>query len=132
MFENLEVKDPREACKRFKDLLEKEKTRNAERLSKLEKEHAKRERDHEMSMSRREIRIEELKSQLEQANGSLEVGVSKDRYEKEHKAHKAAIDKWESVFKQNEEKWRQQQAKLVSREALCMAISSADIKPGAI
>ena len=132
MFENLEVKDPREACKRFKDLLEKEKTRNAERLSKLEKEHAKRERDHEMSMSRREIRIEELKSQLEQANGSLEVGVSKDRYEKEHKAHKAAIDKWESVFKQNEEKWRQQQAKLVSREAPYMAISSTNIKPGAI
>ena len=117
MFENLEVKDPREACKRFKDLLEKEKIRNAEKLNKLEKEHAKRERDYEMSLSRRDVRIDELKKQLEQANGSLEVGVTKERYEKEHKAHKDAVNKWEAVFKQNEERWRQQQAKVVSHDS---------------
>jgi hypothetical protein len=119
MFENLEVKDPREACKRFKDLLEKEKIRNTEKISKLEKEHAKRERDLEMSLGRRDVRIDELKNQLEQANGSLEVGVTKERYEKEHKAHKDAITKWELAFKQNEERWRQQQAKVVSNDSIC-------------
>jgi hypothetical protein len=129
MFENLEVKDPREACKRFKELLEKEKIRNAEKLNKLEKEHAKKERDHEMALSRRDVRIDELKSQVEQANGSLQVGITKDRYEKEHKAHKAAIDKWETVFKQNEERWRQQQAKVVSHEITINGHPPANVIP---
>jgi hypothetical protein len=114
MFENLEVKDPREASKRFKELLDKERTKNTEKLNKLEKEYAKKERDHEMALSRRDIRIDELKSELEHANGALEVGITKERYEKERKANKAAINQWETVFKQNEERWKNMQHKLVS------------------
>lgn len=114
MFENLEVKDPREASRRFKELLEKERMRNAEKLAKIEKEHAKKEKEHEMAISRRDIRIEELKSELEHASGSLEVAITKERYEKERKANKAAINQWETVFKQNEERWKGMQHKMVS------------------
>ncbi|USP80273.1 uncharacterized protein yc1106_07547 [Curvularia clavata] len=116
MFENLEVKDPREACRRFKELLDKERTKNAEKLAKIEKEHAKKEKEHEMALSRRDIRIEELKSELEHASGSLEVAITKERYEKERKANKAAINQWEAVFKQNEERWKGMQHKMVEAE----------------
>ncbi|EMD94697.1 hypothetical protein COCC4DRAFT_203761 [Bipolaris maydis ATCC 48331] len=116
MFENLEVKDPREASRRFKELLEKERMRNAEKLAKIEKEHAKKEKEHEMAISRRDIRIEELRSELEHASGSLEVAITKERYEKERKANKAAINQWETVFKQNEERWKGMQHKMIEAE----------------
>jgi len=114
MFENLEVKDPREACKRFKELLDKERIRNTEKLNKIAKEHAKKEKEHEMALSRRDMRIDELKSELEHASGSLDVAITKERYEKERKANKAAINQWETVFKQNEERWKNMQHKMVS------------------
>lgn len=106
LFENLEVKDPREASKRFKEALEKEKTRNAEKLSRLEKEYAKRAQDQEMALSRRDIRIEELQNELEQASSRLEVGVTKANYEREYKANRAKVAQWEQTFRENEEKWR--------------------------
>lgn len=114
MFETLEVKDPREASKRFKEALEKERTRHAEKLAKLEKEFTKKQEEHEMALSRRDIRIDELKSKVEEAQGSLEEGVTKSQYEKERKAHKANVAQWEKVFQSNEEKWKGTQAKLVS------------------
>ncbi len=113
MFENLEVKDPREASLRFKAALEKEKARSLEKLTKLEKEHARREHEHELALDRRNVRIEELQSELEAVKGDLQVGVSKGQYEKERKAHKANVAQWEKVFKQNEDKWRNTQANLV-------------------
>ena len=113
MFENLEVKDPREASKRFKEALEKEKAKNAEKLIRLEKEHARREKEHELALNRRDVRIDELQSKLEEAEQRNEVGVTKAQYEKERKAHKANVAQWEKVFKQNEDKWRSTQAKLV-------------------
>ncbi|RYN43972.1 hypothetical protein AA0113_g4262 [Alternaria arborescens] len=116
MFENLEVKDPREACKRFKELLDKERIRHAEKLNKIEKEHAKKEREQEMAMSRRDIRIDELKNELEHASGSLGEAITKERYEKEREASKAAIKKWEKIFKENEEKWRGDRARAVEAE----------------
>jgi septal ring factor EnvC (AmiA/AmiB activator) len=114
MFENLEVKDPREACKRFKELLDKERIRHAEKLNKIEKEHAKKEREQEMALSRRDVRIEELKNELGHASGSLGEAITKERYEKEREASKAAIKKWEKIFKENEDKWRGDRARAVS------------------
>ncbi|EDU43637.1 MAD multi-domain protein [Pyrenophora tritici-repentis] len=116
MFENLEVKDPREACKRFKELLDKERIRNGEKLNKIAKEHAKKEKEHEMALSRRDMRIDELKSELEHASGSLDMAITKERYEKERKANKAAINQWETVFKQNEERWKNMQHKMIEAE----------------
>ncbi|KAF1844267.1 uncharacterized protein K460DRAFT_388124 [Cucurbitaria berberidis CBS 394.84] len=121
MFENLEVKDPREASKRFREALEKEKTRNTEKLIKMEREHAKREKDHELALSRRDVRIDELQSKLEETEQRNEVGVTKAQYEKERKAHKANVAQWEKVFKQNEDKWRSTQAKLIESEVHCQA-----------
>lgn len=117
MFENLEVKDPREASKRFKEALEKEKARNAERMNKIEKEHARREKEHELALDRRNVRIEELQSELVTVKDELQVGVTKAQYEKERKAHKANIAQWEKVFKQNEDKWRSMNAKQIESVA---------------
>ncbi|CAO2652509.1 Nn.00g007920.m01.CDS01 [Neocucurbitaria sp. VM-36] len=116
MFENLEVKDSKEAAKRFKDALEKEKARNTERLNKIEKEHARKEKEHELALSRRDVRIDELQSKLEEAEQRNEAGVTKAQYEKERKAHKANVAQWEKVFKQNEDKWRSTQAKLTESD----------------
>ena len=126
MFENLEVKDPREACKRFKELLDKERIRHAEKLNKIEKEHAKKEREQEMALSRRDIRIDELKNELEHASGSLGEAITKERYEKEREASKAAIKKWEKIFKENEEKWRGDRARAVSLSYLCISTSATN------
>ena len=126
MFENLEVKDPREACKRFKELLDKERIRHAEKLNKIEKEHAKKEREQEMALSRRDIRIDELKNELEHASGSLGEAITKERYEKEREASKAAIKKWEKIFKENEEKWRGDRARAVSSSCLCISMSATN------
>jgi NAD(P)H-nitrite reductase large subunit len=99
MFEGLEVKDPREAALRYKVMLEKEKQKWIEKLNRHDKEHA-------ASMERKALRIEELESELAQARTNLQSGVSRDQYEKEWKANKANIKKWEQVFKDREEQWK--------------------------
>lgn len=107
MFETLEVKDPREARDRYLALLAKEKAK----FEKIEKEYA-------MSSGRKELRIEELKNELKAAKEDLDLGVSRDAYEKERKAHKANVAKWEKVFKEREEAWKVSNAKLVSHELI--------------
>ncbi|KAF1914545.1 hypothetical protein BDU57DRAFT_297410 [Ampelomyces quisqualis] len=66
MFEGLEVKDPREAAQRYKQMLEKEKTRWLEKLHRHDKDHA-------LILERKALRIEELESELAQAKASLQV-----------------------------------------------------------
>ncbi|KAF2624926.1 hypothetical protein BU25DRAFT_347006 [Macroventuria anomochaeta] len=101
MFETLEVKDPREARDRYMALLVKEKAK----FDKIEKEYT-------MSSSRKEVRIEELKNELKAAKEELDLAVSRDAYEKERKAHKANVAKWEKVFKEREDAWKVSNAKL--------------------
>ena len=103
MFETLEVKDPREARERYLSLIVKERAK----FEKIENEYA-------MSASRKEVRIEELRSELKAAKEELEAGVSREAYEKERKSHKANVAKWEKVFKEREDVWRQATAKVVS------------------
>ncbi|KAH3916563.1 hypothetical protein HBI56_047400 [Parastagonospora nodorum] len=109
MFEGLEVKDPREAVQRYKQMLEKEKSKWAEKFHRHEK-------DHSTILERKALRIEELESELAQARSSLQVGVSKDQYEKEWKAHKANVKKWEQVFKDREERWTSDSIKVKTLE----------------
>ncbi|KAF2995204.1 hypothetical protein E8E13_001158 [Curvularia kusanoi] len=101
MFETLEVKDPREARDRYIALLAKEKAK----WDKTEKEYV-------MSASRKEVRIEELKNELKATKEDLELAVSRDAFEKERKAHKANVAKWEKVFKEREEAWKVSNSKL--------------------
>jgi len=113
MFETLEVKDQRELANRYKQLVEKEKEKWSERLNKQE-------RDHAMILERRALRIEELESDLAQAKRDLQVGVSRENYEKEFMSHKANIKKWEQVFKQREDQWKADHSRAVSgRPCLC-------------
>lgn len=107
MFEGLEVKDPREAAQRYKQMLDKEKTKWLEKLNRHDKEHA-------AILERKALRIEELESELAQAKASLQVGVSRDQYEKEWKANKANVKRWEQVFKEREERWTSDSIKVVS------------------
>lgn len=127
MFENLEVKDPREASKRFKEVLEKERIKHAEKLSKLEKEFARKQEEHEMAISRRDLRIDELKNKVEESQGSLQEGVSKAMYERERLAHKENVGKWEKVFKDNESRWKSEHAKLVSLICYLVVSGFSDI-----
>jgi hypothetical protein len=59
------------------------------------------------------MRIEELKNELKAAKDDLELAVTRDTFEKERKAHKANVAKWEKVFKEREEAWKVSNAKLV-------------------
>lgn len=105
IFETLEVKDPREARDRYIALLAKEK-------AKFENK----EKEYQMSSSRKEVRIEELKNELKAAKDELDAAVSREAFEKERKAHKANVAKWEKVFKEREDAWRVSNAKLVRHE----------------
>jgi anti-sigma-K factor RskA len=99
MFETLEVKDPREAAQRYKRMVEMEKQKWIEKLNKHDKDHA-------ASMERKNLHIEDLESQLAQAKTNLQVGISREQYEKEWKTNKANVKKWEQVFKDREEQWK--------------------------
>lgn len=111
MFEGLEVKDPREAAQRYKQMLDKEKTKWLEKFNRHEREHG-------AILERKALRIEELESELAQARTSLQVGVSREQYEKEWKANKANVKKWEQVFKEREERWTSDSIKVVSAPPL--------------
>ena len=102
MFETLEVKDPRVARDRYIELLSKEKAK----FEKIEIGYIQ-------SAGRKEVRIEELKNELKATKDELELAVSRDTFEKERKAHKANVAKWEKVFKEREEAWKVSNAKLV-------------------
>jgi hypothetical protein len=110
MFEGLEVKDPREAVQRYKQLLEREKAKWAEKLNRYEQGHA-------ATMERKALRIEELESELAQAKASLQVGISREQYEKEWKANKANVKRWEQVFKEREDRWTADSIKAVRKPA---------------
>ena len=107
MFEGLEVKDPREAAQRYKQMLDREKIRWMDKFNRHEK-------DHSAILERKALRIEELESELAQARSSLQVGVSREQYEKEWKANQANVKKWEQVFKEREERWTSDSIKVVS------------------
>jgi anti-sigma-K factor RskA len=93
------VKDPREAAQRYKRMVDMEKQKWIEKLNKHDKDHA-------ASMERKNLHIEDLESQLAQAKTNLQVGISREQYEKEWKANKANVKKWEQVFKDREEQWK--------------------------
>lgn len=107
MFETLEVKDPREVAQRYKQLLEKEKAKWVEKLNRQDNQHT-------MILERKNLRIEELEGDLAQLKVDLQFGVSKEQYEKEYKASKATIKRWEQVFKEREDKWRAENHRNVS------------------
>ncbi|KAF2873954.1 hypothetical protein BDV95DRAFT_488295 [Massariosphaeria phaeospora] len=103
MFENLEVKDFKEAQAKFQQAmhaLQREKSKHASELRKLEKDCA-------LSVARRDIRIEELSNELDKAKTSPVGFISKEDHDKERQTSREDAKKWrETIEKVKEEKWQ--------------------------
>ncbi|KAF2736349.1 hypothetical protein EJ04DRAFT_542567 [Polyplosphaeria fusca] len=97
MFENLEVKDFKEAQAKYLNALQKQKTRHAAEMVDLENKHRQ-------ALSRYDLRADELKSDLKKAREANENTVSKDTWDKERQDHRAAIAKWDKALKESQEK----------------------------
>lgn len=101
MFENLEVKDPKEAAKRYKEALAKEKAKGD-----------KAEARYQMLIDRKDIYIEQLKGDLDKAKASLEVGVTKSTYEREYMASREKIANLSQRLGEMDDKYRSLSIKL--------------------
>ncbi|KAF2845920.1 hypothetical protein T440DRAFT_502098 [Plenodomus tracheiphilus IPT5] len=105
MFENLEVKDPKEAAKRYKEALAKEKAKGD-----------KAETRYQMLIDRKDIYIEQLKSDLEKAKASLEVGISKSNYEREYMSSREKIASLSQRLGEMDDRYRSISIKLERTE----------------
>jgi hypothetical protein len=106
MFENLDVKDFKEAQAKYLVALQKQKTKHATEIKELERKHA-------VWMSRRELRVEELKDALERAQDTSKEVVPKDSWDAARQDHREAIAKWEKALQHSEEKRKQTEKKAV-------------------
>ncbi|CAI6336598.1 unnamed protein product [Periconia digitata] len=97
MFENLEVKDFKEAQAKYTNALQKERTKHASEVRQMEKDYA-------LGMSRRQVRIEELEAQLGHMIQNHKNCISKDVWDAARKEQREAISKWEGAMKRVEEK----------------------------
>lgn len=107
MFENLEVKDFKEAQAKYMNALQKQTTKHANEIRQLEKQHA-------LDTSRRLVRIEELESELSRWTASHKDCTSRETWEKNRQDQRAAIAKWEKAMKAVEEHKLQMSNNLVS------------------
>ncbi|KAF2642020.1 hypothetical protein P280DRAFT_449438 [Massarina eburnea CBS 473.64] len=103
MFENLEVKDFKEAQAKYAQVMQKQKTKHAAEIRQMEKDYA-------LGISRRQIRIEELQAQLHNVSENHEGCMPKDVWDAARKEQRNAIAKWEGAMKRMEEKRGQMEA----------------------
>lgn len=108
MFENLEVKDFKEAQAKYMQALQRQKTKHAAEIRQMEKEHA-------LGMSRRQVRIEELESELDRWKENHGDCKEKAVWDAARKEQREAITKWENAMKDSEEKRLQMHNKIVGR-----------------
>lgn len=107
MFENLEVKDFKEAQAKYTVALQKEKTRHAAEITKMERKI--------QMLERYRVRAEELEEEKKRMAKEHDNCVSRDTYENCRKDNRDAISKWEQAFKGKEEEREQLHAKIVSK-----------------
>ncbi|KAF1976279.1 hypothetical protein BU23DRAFT_456528 [Bimuria novae-zelandiae CBS 107.79] len=105
MFENLEVKDFKEAQAKYMVALQKEKSKHAAEMTKMERKF--------QMMERYKVRVEELEQDMKRMTQEHDGCVSRELYEKSRKDSREAIAKWESAFKRVEEHKEQWDAKIV-------------------
>ncbi|KAI8932772.1 hypothetical protein NX059_010262 [Plenodomus lindquistii] len=101
LFDNLEVKDPKEVAKRYKEALSKEKAKSD-----------KTEARYQMLIDRKDVYIEQLKSDLDKAKSSLEAGISKADYEREYMSSREKIAGLSQRLSEMEDKYRTTHLKL--------------------
>ncbi|KAF1950022.1 hypothetical protein CC80DRAFT_483382 [Byssothecium circinans] len=97
MFENLEVKDFKEAQAKYTQAMQNQKTKHAAEVRQMEKDYA-------LAMSRRQVRIEELQAQLNSMAEIHQGCIPKDVWDAARKEQRDAISKWEGAMKRMEEK----------------------------
>ena len=107
LFENLEVKDFKEAQAKYMVALQKEKSKHAAEMAKMERKF--------QMMDRYRARVEELESEVKRMTQEHDGCVSRELYDRTRKDSREAIAKWESAFKRVEEHKEQWDAKIVSR-----------------
>ncbi|KAL1598791.1 hypothetical protein SLS60_007933 [Paraconiothyrium brasiliense] len=104
MFENLEVKDFKEAQAKYMVALQKEKTKHAAEITKLERKY--------QMMERYRVRVDELEHELKRKAQEHDSCIARETYEKCRKDNRDAIAKWENAFKHVEEQREQMNAKI--------------------
>lgn len=111
MFENLEVKDFKEAQAKYVQTLQKERTKHVVEIRQMEKDYA-------LGMTRRQMRIEELETQLDRMTQNHKNCTPKDVWDAARKEQREAIAKWESAMKRVEEKRGQMESHIVRRQPM--------------
>lgn len=105
MFENLEVKDFKEAQAKYVVAMQKEKSKHAAEITKMERKF--------QMMERYRVRVDELEQELKRMTHEHDGCVSRDLYDRSRKESRDAIAKWENAFKRVEEHKEQWDAKIV-------------------
>ncbi|KAF2194614.1 hypothetical protein K469DRAFT_650524 [Zopfia rhizophila CBS 207.26] len=104
MFENLEVKDFKEAQATYMKALQKQKTKHVNEVKDIETKHRQ-------AVGRYEIRLEELNGELKRAKEALkEETFTREQWDKQRKEHREAEGKWEEAAKHQKEKRTQAEA----------------------
>jgi hypothetical protein len=106
MFENLEVKDFKEAQAKYLVALQKERTKHAADMTKMERKY--------QMMERYRVRVDELEQELKRKAQEHDGCVPREVYDRYRKDNRDAIAKWEQAFKRVEEQNEQREAKMVS------------------
>ena len=107
MFENLEVKDFKEAQAKYKAALEKQQAQFTKRMNEMEEKHR-------LASERYAIRCDELKTELKSAKEKGENTIDKDVWDKHRQEYREAIAKWEGKCGALEERRRQADSQIVS------------------
>ncbi|KAF2120290.1 hypothetical protein BDV96DRAFT_642129 [Lophiotrema nucula] len=105
MFENLEVKDFKEAQSKYLAALQKQKTKHAKEIVDMENRHR-------LAIGRFEVRCDELKSDLKRAQEVTKDTIDKHVWDKERQDHREALAKWEKALAKENERRKQIEAKL--------------------
>lgn len=115
MFENLEVKDFKEAQAKYLVAMQKERTKHAAEIAKLE-------RTIQMN-GRFKVRVEELEAEMKHMLKGHNSCVSREDHDDYRKQTRESIAKWENAFKRVEEHKLQWDAKYVCDSAAFFAQS---------
>lgn len=113
MFENLEVKDFKEAQAKYLKALDKQKEAHDREMKAMHMKHVQ-------DLGRREVRIEELRKaekELMQLRETHKECPTKASWDKARQEHREANAKWDKVMVEAQEKIRRLEAKLVSSTA---------------
>jgi hypothetical protein len=107
MFENLEVKDFKEAQTKYLNALNKQKVKYMHEIEEMEKKHID-------AIKRYRLSHDEMKGDLKRQQDLCENHVDRDIWDKARQEHREALAKWEAHSRGLEERKKQIEAHAVS------------------